>query len=289
MKLFTPEGFKDYELIDSGDFEKLERFGRYILRRPEPQAVWSKLQSSQVWEKNHAHFEQKGSHSGKWTRHADMPDQWYIRYTYKDMKLKFRLGLTGFKHVGIFPEQAVNWNYIYESTKAIPNAKVLNIFAYTGGASLAARAGGANTIHCDSIKNVLNWASANMEASKLNNIRWLLEDAFKFVKREAKRGNKYHGVILDPPAYGHGPKGEKWKLEDMINELTAHIATILNKDQFFLVFNSYSLGFSPLVLYDLIHTHFGAQVMKKAEFGELYLQESSGRKLPAGIFIRFRK
>lgn len=289
MKLFTPEGFKDYELIDSGDFEKLERFGRYIVRRPEPQAVWSKLQSSKVWDRNHAHFQPKGSHSGNWKRHPEMPDQWYVRYNYKDMKLKFRLGLTGFKHVGIFPEQAVNWNYIYESAKAIPDAKVLNLFAYTGGASLAARAAGANTIHCDSIKNVLNWASANMEASKLSNIRWLLEDAFKFVKREAKRGNTYHGIILDPPAYGHGPKGEKWKLEDMVNELTAHIATILNKEQFFLVFNSYSLGFSPLVLFDLIHTHFGPQVMKKAEFGELYLQESSGRKLPAGIFIRFRK
>jgi 23S rRNA (cytosine1962-C5)-methyltransferase len=289
MKLFTPEGFKDYELIDSGDFEKLERFGRYIVRRPEPQAVWSKLQSQKVWERNHAHFQPKGSHSGNWKRHPDMPDQWYVRYNYKDMKLKFRLGLTGFKHVGIFPEQAVNWNYIYESAKVIPNAKVLNLFAYTGGASLAARAAGANTIHCDSIKNVLNWASANMEASKLSNIRWLLEDAFKFVKREAKRGNTYHGIILDPPAYGHGPKGEKWKLEDMVNELTAHISTILNKEQFFLVFNSYSLGFSPLVLFDLIHTHFGPEVMKKAEFGELYLQESSGRKLPAGIFIRFRK
>jgi len=216
-----------------------------------------------------------------------MPEQWYVRYNHKGMKLKFRLGLTGFKHVGIFPEQAVNWNYIYSQCLRLQQPKVLNLFAYTGGASLAARAGGANVIHCDSIKNVLNWASANMQASQLSDIRWLLEDAFKFVKRESKRGNTYHGIILDPPAYGHGPKGEKWKLEDMVNELTEHVAKIANKEQFFLVFNSYSLGFSPLVLYDLIHTHFGASIMRKAEYGELYLHERSNRKLPAGIFLRF--
>ena len=203
------------------------------------------------------------------------------------MSLKFRLGLTAFKHVGIFPEQAVNWNYIYDSVKKMPDARVLNLFAYTGGASLAARAAGADVIHCDSIKNVLNWASANMQASQLGNIRWLLEDAFKFVKREAKRGNTYQGIILDPPAYGHGPKGEKWKLEDMVNELTEYVSQILDRRKCFLVFNSYSLGFSPLVLYDLVHTHFGPKVLRRAEWGEIYLQESSGRKLPAGIFLRF--
>ncbi len=288
MKLYSPEGFTDYELIDSGGFEKLERFGRYILRRPEPQAVWSKLKPAKVWEDNHAHFEQKGSHSGNWNRKADMPDQWYVSYQNKGMKLTFRLGLTAFKHVGIFPEQAVNWDYIYESAQAIPEARVLNLFAYTGGASLAARAAGADVTHCDSIKNVLNWAAANMEASKLSDIRWLLEDAFKFVKREARRGNTYHGIILDPPAYGHGPKGEKWKLEDMVNELTRLVAQILDKEKFFLVFNSYSLGFSPLVLHDLVLTHFDKSLLKNAEVGELFLQEQTGRRLPAGIFVRFR-
>ncbi|MCB0835811.1 MAG: class I SAM-dependent methyltransferase [Bacteroidetes bacterium] len=287
MKLYYPKYWKDYELIDSGNEEKLERFGEYILRRPEPQAVWSKSLSEKEWkEMAFARFVQEGSHSGRWDRFKNIPDQWYIKYVYKDMELKFRLGLTGFKHVGIFPEQAVNWNYIYKAVKKINSAKVLNLFAYTGGASLAARAGGADVIHCDSIKNVLNWANHNMQSSRLDNIRWLLEDAFKYVKREARRGNTYHGIILDPPAYGHGPKGEKWKLEDMVNELTESVASILNPQEGFLVFNSYSLGFSPLVIENLVLTHFSQQITQQMETGELYLPERSGRKLPAGIFVR---
>ena len=197
--------------------------------------------------------------------------------------------MTGFKHVGLFPEQAVNWDYIYDSALNIPNAKVLNLFAYTGGASLAARAAGASVTHCDSIKNVVSWANTNMQSSRLSDIRWMVEDAFKFVKREARRGNLYNGIILDPPAYGHGPKGEKWKLEDMVNDLTESVAQILDREKYFLVFNSYSLGFSPLVIHNLIATHFGKKGLKNAEFGELYAEERSGRKLPMGIFGRFRK
>lgn len=289
MKLLTPTDWKSYELIDSGDFEKLERFGRYVLRRPEPQAVWDKALPEKSWQQQtHARFVQEGSHNGAWKRYKDIQDQWHIDYKYQDMKLKFRLGLTGFKHVGIFPEQAVNWNYIYESTQAMTNPRVLNLFAYTGGASLAARAAGADVTHCDSIKAVLNWANANMQASQLGDIRWLLEDAYKFVQREARRGRTYHGIILDPPAYGHGPKGEKWKLEDMVNDLTKEVAKILDPEQYFLVFNAYSLGFSPLVIQNLVITHFGARAKRKLESGELYLEEQSGRQLPAGIFTRFR-
>ena len=287
MKLLYSKHWKDYELIDSGDQEKLERFGKYILRRPEPQAVWSKSMSEKDWKaQTHAQFVQEGSHSGKWERYKPIQDQWYIRYKYGNLDLKFRLGLTGFKHVGIFPEQAVNWNFIYESALKMKSPKVLNLFAYTGGASLAARAGGADVTHCDSIKNVLNWASHNMQSSRLDNIRWLLEDAFKFVKREEKRGKKYHGIILDPPSYGHGPKGEKWKLEDMLNELVESVASILEPKHNFLVFNSYSLGFSPLVLQNLVMTHFSERTVKHMETGELFLPEKSGRKLPAGIFVR---
>lgn len=286
LKLLAPTHWKDYELLDSGDTEKLERFGPYVLRRPEPQAVWDKQLGEEAWKQQaHAHFIQEGSHSGRWDRKPDIPDQWYVGYRYKKMRLKFRLGLTGFKHVGLFPEQAVNWNYIYEASQSISKARVLNLFAYTGGASLAARAAGADVIHCDSIKNVLSWANANMQASGQNDIRWLLEDAFKYVKREARRGNTYHGIILDPPAYGHGPKGEKWKLEDMVNELTAAVAKILHPNTYFLVFNSYSLGFSPLVIENLVRTHFGARA-KGLESGELFLKEPFGRKLPAGIFVR---
>jgi 23S rRNA (cytosine1962-C5)-methyltransferase len=289
MKLYDPKHWVDYELLDSGDEEKLERFGKYILRRPEPQAIWSKSMSEKEWRSQaYARFVQEGSHSGRWDRFKSIPDQWYIKYKYKGMNLKFRLGLTGFKHVGIFPEQAINWNYIYENVQNMKAPRVLNLFAYTGGASLAARAGGADVIHCDSIKNVLNWANHNMQSSGLDNIRWLLEDAFKYVKREERRGRTYHGIILDPPSYGHGPKGEKWKLEDMVNELTQSVASILDKKQAFLVFNSYSLGFSPLVLENLVLTHFPEKLTRQMETGELYLPEKSGRKLPAGIFVRAR-
>ncbi|MEL6131849.1 MAG: class I SAM-dependent methyltransferase [Bacteroidota bacterium] len=289
MKLLTPKDWKDYELIDSGEGVKLERFGKYVLWRPEPQAVWSKSLSEKEWMKMaHASFQQEGSHSGKWNRYKEIQDQWYIHYRYKQMNLKFRLGMTGFKHVGIFPEQAVNWNFIYDSCQLMEQPKVLNLFAYTGGASLAARAAGADVTHCDSIKNVLNWANANMQASKLSDIRWLLEDAFKFVKRESNRGRTYNGIILDPPAYGHGPKGEKWKLEDMIDELTASVAKIVDPRQFFIVFNSYSLGFSSLILENLVRTHFPPKTLNQSETGELFLPERSGRRLPMGIFMRFR-
>ncbi len=286
MKLLCPTDWKDYELIDSGDGEKLERFGPYTLRRPEPQAVWSKSLTEKRWQDlADARFVPDGSHSGTWEQKKSIPEEWYITYRYKEMKLSFRLTLTGFKHVGIFPEQAVNWNFIYDKTLEINQPKVLNLFAYTGGASLAARAAGADVTHCDSIRNIINWANQNMLASGLKDIRWLVEDAFKFVLREARRGNKYHGIILDPPAYGHGPKGEKWKLEDMVNELTQAVSQILDEKQSFLVFNSYSLGFSSLVLENLVLTHFPTD-FTSLESGELYFPERSGRRLPAGVFVR---
>lgn len=287
MKLLSPTDWKEYQLIDSGDGEKLERFGEVTVRRPEPQAVWRKSMSESKWEKiAQAHFIPDGSHSGRWERKGNVPDEWYITYRYRDMKIKFRLILTGFKHVGIFPEQAVNWNFIYDKCQQMNQPKVLNLFAYTGGASLASRAGGANVIHCDSIKNIINWANKNMQASGLKDIRWLVEDAFKFVQREARRGNQYQGIILDPPAYGHGPKGEKWKLENMVDDLTHSVGQILDKENGFLVFNSYSLGFSSLVLENLVKTHLQPG-RRKLESGELYLKEQSGRKLPAGVFVRF--
>ena len=286
MKLLSPHSWKDYELIDSGDGEKLERFGRYTLRRPEPQAVWGKFLPEAQWrDLADARFIPDGSHAGSWEQKNTIPAFWTITYKHQDMQIKFRLSLTGFKHVGIFPEQAVNWDFIYDRSRQLNRPKVLNLFAYTGGASLAARAGGADVTHCDSIKNIINWANQNMEASGLEGIRWLVEDAFKFVKREARRGNRYQGIILDPPAYGHGPKGEKWKLEDMVNELTLEVGNILDPEKGFLVFNSYSLGFSALVLENLVHTHLPVSG-KTVESGELFLPERSGRRLPAGVFAR---
>ncbi|MCB9236238.1 MAG: class I SAM-dependent methyltransferase [Bacteroidia bacterium] len=291
MKLLSANHWKDYRLIDTGGFEKLEQFGRFVLRRPEPQAVWGKTLTEKEWAaRAHATFIPDGSASGNWERNpAEMPDQWYVQYRHQGLNLKFRLGLTGFKHVGIFPEQAINWEYIYQACQKIPQASVLNLFAYTGGASLAARAGGADVIHCDSIRQVVNWANVNMEESGLKDIRWLVEDAFKFVKKEAKRGRQYNGIILDPPAWGHGPKGEKWKLDEMINEMIGSVSEILAPKNSFLVFNAYSLGYSPLVLGNLISTHFGPETSHLTELGELCLEEDSGRKLPAGVFARFSR
>ena len=226
IQAFTPQGFADYELIDSGGFLKLERFGQFITIRPEPQAVWDSSLTMPEWEKMaHVRFEPKSSSSGNWVKlKKNMPDQWQIKYAIQSIESKeiaFRLGLTSFKHVGIFPEQAVNWEYIADSVSRMPIQPVrfLNLFAYTGGASLAARAAGAETLHLDSIKQVVNWANENQQLSGLKDIRWVVEDALKFARREVKRGNKYNGIILDPPAFGHGPNGEKWKLEDQINEM----------------------------------------------------------------------
>jgi 23S rRNA (cytosine1962-C5)-methyltransferase len=217
-----------------------------------------------------------------------MPDQWQIQYKINnsDAAIKFRLGLTSFKHVGIFPEQASNWDFIYESIKMIkaPQPKVLNLFAYTGGASLAAKAAGADITHVDSIKQVVTWSKENMEISNLTNIRWVVEDALKFVKREEKRGNKYNGIILDPPAFGHGPNGEKWKLEDNIYEMIEGVLNLLDDNEHFLILNAYSLGFSSLIIENLLKKKAG----KHLNIGELYLQATEGNKLPLGVFGRFR-
>ncbi|MCW3125189.1 MAG: putative SAM-dependent methyltransferase [Bacteroidetes bacterium] len=289
----TPTHFPDYELIDSGHFMKLERFGKYITIRPEPQAVWDPEQNMSQWEaKAHVRFISKSSSSGDWKKLKDIPDQWQVEYQLKGKAagsetIRFRLGLTSFKHVGIFPEQAVNWEYISESISAlkVEKPKFLNLFAYTGGASLAARASGAETTHLDSIKQVVNWANENMQLSRLDNIRWVIEDALKFVKREVKRGNKYHGIILDPPAFGHGPTGEKWKLEDNINEMMKLVLEMLDPNEHFLILNAYSLGFSSMILENLVRSSGRSQ---NPEIGELYLQDKYQKKLPLGAFARYR-
>jgi len=301
MQLLTPQNFKDYELIDVGGFEKLERFGQFITIRPEPQAVWDKSLSNVEWEKRaHIKFMPRSSSSGEWKKLKQMPDQWKVSYEIdggsedtrsksqedNHSQISFRLGLTSFKHVGIFPEQAPNWDFIYQTVKAmsVPQPKVLNLFAYTGGASLAAKAAGADVTHVDSIKQVVTWSKENMDLSGLNNIRWVVEDALKFVKREEKRGNKYNGIILDPPAFGHGPNGEKWKLEDNINEMIKGVLSLLSDQEHFLILNAYSLGFSPLIIENLLKQ----KARENLNVGELYLQATEGNKLPLGVFGRFR-
>ncbi|MET4081718.1 23S rRNA (cytosine1962-C5)-methyltransferase [Pedobacter sp. UYP30] len=289
IELVAPSHWKDYELIDCGDFEKLERFGDHILIRPEPQAVWKKALSEQEWKKKaNVIFKGRSATSGEWLKKNDsISDRWHVSYDNADVSIKFRLGLTSFKHVGIFPEQAVNWDFISSSLKKFknPNPKVLNLFAYTGGASLVARAAGAETTHVDSIKQVITWANENQELSGLKDIRWMLEDALKFVKKEIKRGKKYNGIILDPPAYGHGPNGEKWKLENHIQEMMKEVVQLLDEEEHFLILNTYSLGFSSVIVENLIKTSYPQ--VKNLSTGELYLQATSGIKLPLGVFGKF--
>lgn len=291
IQLLTPQHWKDYELIDCGDFEKLERFGNIILIRPEPQAVWAKGMPESEWTKlHHIRFKGRSATSGEWVKKDQKtPDRWHISYKSGDIELKFRLALTSFKHLGIFPEQAVNWDYSINCIKKFKTKqpKVLNLFAYTGGASLAACAAGAETTHVDSIKQVVSWANENQTLSGLENIRWTVEDALKFVKREVKRGRKYNGIILDPPAYGHGPNGEKWKLEDNIKEMMDDVVKLLDDDEHFLILNTYSLGFSSVIVENLIRSSFPE--VQNLESGELYLQASSGCKLPLGVFGKFCK
>jgi len=298
MDFLTPDHWNDYELIDTGGLEKLERFGPYTLARPEPQAVWKKAMPETEWEKlAHASYRrQKGtdpaksesSEKGEWVKFKKIPDQWSIGFQYKSMNLRFRLGLTSFGHIGVFPEQAVNWEFIYDQISGLSdkhqNFRVLNLFAYTGGASLAARAAGADVVHVDSSKPTLTWAKEIMEQSKLDGIHWVLEDALKFIRREVRRGNKYNAIILDPPAYGRGPEGEKWLLQNSIDEMMAHCREILETKDSFLIFSLYSMGFSAQIAENLVKTHFKTGV--KTETSELYFPDRAQRNLPLGTMLR---
>jgi 23S rRNA (cytosine1962-C5)-methyltransferase len=278
-------------LIDTGGFEKLERFGNFILSRPEPQAIWDKSIPESKWKSlAHAHFakEKSNPEKGQWEQLQKMPHNWTIDYENREgLKLKLNLAQTSFKHIGLFPEQAVNWDYIYKTIKRCPvkNPKILNLFAYTGAASVAAKAAGADVTHLDSVKQVVTWARHNMESSGQDGVRWMVDDAMKFIKREARRGNKYQGIILDPPAYGRGPEGEKWILEEQINEMLKVCAEILDPKDHFVLLNMYSLSFSSLIAANLINTNF--KNVQNAEHGELYLQDNHAKKLPLGIFFRF--
>lgn len=286
--------WEDYELIDCGDFEKLERFGKYITRRPEPQAIWHRTLSNGEWERmaTASFVREKGAASderGRWHLRPTQPDQWFIRQRVGDKQIRMRLGLTSFKHVGVFPEQAENWNFIFERVQSQAKRakesrpKVLNMFAYTGGASLAAAAAGAEVTHVDSVKQCISWARENMEASQLEGIRWVVEDALKFARREVKRGHRYDGIILDPPAYGRGPEGEKWVLEQNIAEMLALCAELLS-DGGFLVLNLYSMGLSATLAKSAVNQLIPSPSFE--QFGELLFTDRAGKSLPLGVYYR---
>lgn len=306
---YPGEFWKDYQLLDCGNFEKLERFGNFVLARPEPKALWDKSMSDEQWNKmihtrfhTGAGFGKAGKEdSGTWERRRKMDDQWYIRYKGEQQGLDFslRLGLTSFKHVGVFPEQSSNWEYIYRQTSELvqkaqqtgaPRPKVLNLFAYTGAASLAAKAAGADVTHLDSVRQVVTWARGNMEKSGMDNIRWIVEDALKFARREAKRGNVYQGIILDPPAYGHGPDGEKWKLDECLNDMLKCVSSILAPQDSFMVLNLYSNGFSAVLGETMVRQNFcQGTAFKSLDSGELVLKDSFGKLLPLSVVVRLRR
>jgi 23S rRNA (cytosine1962-C5)-methyltransferase len=268
----------DYTLIDCGRQEKLERFGPYILRRPEPQAIWSKQKDEKTWTDWDASFSRNSpDQAGGWIFKSHALKPWWINV----LGLKVQLQCTSFGHVGIFPEQISNWLTLQQMIKKIPECKLLNLFGYTGVASLIAKQAGADVYHVDAVSTVLTWARMNMEASSLSDIRWVAEDAFKFVSREVNRNKTYHGIILDPPAYGRGPKGEKWTLPDQLDHLLAKCALLLKDQGKFILLNMYSMGYSPSIAKQLLNLHFPEW---KIEADELHITADSGVILPLGIY-----
>jgi 23S rRNA (cytosine1962-C5)-methyltransferase len=281
----------DYELIDSGNFEKLERFGKYVLIRPEPQALWNKTLSEQAWkDKAHARFERdhtKKSHrdvnneNGGWTFYKNIPTNWIIQY--QPLKLQLKVSLTSFGHVGVFVEQIENWHYIDEQIKSFNSPpKVLNLFAYTGAASIVAAQAGADVTHLDAVKNVVTWANENRQVSNAPEIRWIVDDALKYVKRQRNKGAVFQGIIIDPPAYGRGPGGEKWVLEENINELIEHCSKIIDKEHFFVLLNLYSMGLSGTIGVNLLKSHFGID----GKWGENLVFSETGFNLPLCTWVR---
>jgi 23S rRNA (cytosine1962-C5)-methyltransferase len=285
LALAEATGWKDYALLDCGSEYKLERFGSLVLARPEPQAVWLPTWEGYEWRKKaQASFSRskESPDKGAWTTASGVPERWEVVYNLRGTALRFSLQRTAFKHIGLFPEQAENWEWIYDAVQLLGNApKVLNLFAYTGGASLAACAAGAEVTHVDAVRKVVDWGRQNQDASGLKGIRWVVEDAAAFVRREAKRGNRYGGIVLDPPAYGRGPDGEKWILEDHLDALLQDCAQILEPNGF-VVLNLYSMGLSAVVAHTLLAQHFG----RSASLVEHFATDAQGKRLPFGTVAR---
>lgn len=278
----TVEGFSDYELIDADSGERLERWGDIILIRPDPQVIWSGKRTDKRWYNPNAIYHRSNSGGGYWEKLKSVPDVWSICYD----DLTFRLKPMGFKHTGLFPEQAVNWRLAKELIeKENREISVLNLFAYTGGATVACLSAGANVTHVDASKGMVQWAKENAAASGVasGNVRWLVDDCLKFVKREIRRGKKYDAIIMDPPSYGRGPGGEVWKLEQQLTELLTETGKLLSDDALFFFLNSYTGGLSPTILNYMVK-----QYVVKNRKGEVYTDEiglpitEKGISMPCG-------
>lgn len=250
--MWLADKWKDYQVIDTSSGEKLEKWGNYILLRPDPQVIWKTPRKNPVWKKINAHYHRSAKGGGEW-EFFDLPNEWTISYG----ELTFRLKPFSFKHTGLFPEQAVNWDWMSDKIRnAGRPIKALNLFAYTGGATLAMAHAGASVTHVDASKGMVTWAKENAQASHLEDkpIRWLVDDCKKFVEREIRRGNHYDAILMDPPSYGRGPKGEIWKMEDSIYEFLELAAKLLSDKPLFFVINSYTTGLAPAVLKYLLST-----------------------------------
>ena len=284
--MWIADNWKDYEVIDTSDGEKLERWGDYILVRPDPQVIWNTPKTDKRWKNRNGHYHRSSKGGGEW-EFFDLPNEWSIGYR----ELTFHLKPFSFKHTGLFPEQAANWDWFSSIIKSANRPiKVLNLFAYTGGATLAAAKAGAHVTHVDASKGMVTWAKENAEASGLADapIRWLVDDCVKFVEREIRRGNTYDAIIMDPPSYGRGPKGEIWKIEESIFPFIRLTTQILSKDALFYLVNSYTTGLQPAVLTYMINTVLVPTFGGSVESSEIGLPvTANGLILPCGASGRW--
>lgn len=290
--MWIADNWNDYEVIDCSKGEKLERWGDYLLVRPDPQVIWDTPKKEKGWKKMNAHYHRSAKGGGEW-EFFDLPEEWAISYTLPIQKtLNFHLKPFSFKHTGLFPEQATNWDWFSQKIKSAGRPiKVLNLFAYTGGATLAAAAAGASVTHVDASKGMVTWAKENAAASGLSDapIRWIVDDCVKFVEREIRRGNHYDAIIMDPPSYGRGPKGEIWKIEESVYPLIKLCAELLSEQPLFFLVNSYTTGLQPAVLTYMIATAL-ERYHGTVSAEEVGLPVSSnGLVLPCGASGRFER
>jgi 23S rRNA (cytosine1962-C5)-methyltransferase len=288
--MFYAKDWTDYELLDTGGGEKLERWGTFVLRRPDPQIIWPLENETKIWQHTDAHYHRSSSGGGQWEYHTELPERWTVTY---DGKLTFYIKPTSFKHTGLFPEQAINWKWMMDKIAAAGRPiKVLNLFAYTGGASVACAHAGAEVCHVDASKGVVQWAKENLHLSGLGSrpVRFITDDVFKFVQREQRRGSKYDAIIMDPPSYGRGPNGETWKLEDDLYPFIQTCLSILSDKPLFLLINSYTTGISSTVLQNVLTLAMKRKFGGTITSGEIGLPIThSGMNLPCGILARWEE
>lgn len=285
--MYVAQGWKDYEVMDTGGGEKLERWGDIVLRRPDPQIIWPLTQETADWRNVHGHYHRSSSGGGKWDMKKPVPERWTISYG----PLKFHIKPTSFKHTGLFPEQAANWSWMMDKIKGAGRPiSVLNLFAYTGGATTAAAYAGASVVHVDAAKGMVQWAKENIQLSGLADrpVRFITDDVFKFVQREQRRGNRYDAVIMDPPSYGRGPNGETWKLEESLYPFLESCMNIISDQPLFVLINSYTTGISPTVLHNMLSMTMQQKYGGQISAGEIGLPITrTGLNLPCGILGRW--